>query len=60
MTGCELGDRTCRYCGAEIMYAGTVWLMRRVADVNGLCPESPDDLHHPVVDTGTERPESRA
>jgi hypothetical protein len=38
----------CRYCGVEIMYVGRLWLKKRVADVNGFCPDSPDDLHHPA------------
>jgi hypothetical protein len=41
----------CRYCGAEIMYVGRLWLKKRVADVNGFCPDSPDDLHHPAPGT---------
>jgi hypothetical protein len=58
MTGCEFGDPTCRYCGVEIMYVGALWLKRKVADVNGFCPKSPDDLHHPVAEAETQRPES--
>jgi hypothetical protein len=46
----------CRYCGVEIMYVGRLWLKKRVADVNGFCPDSPDDLHHPVPDAGTRAP----
>ena len=41
MSGCELCDRTCRYCGVEIMHVGVLWLKRRVADVNGFCPPKP-------------------
>jgi hypothetical protein len=41
-------DRRCRYCDVEIMYVGRLWLKKRVADVNGFCAKSPDDLHHPV------------
>jgi hypothetical protein len=52
MSGCELCDRTCRYCSVEIMYVGVLWLKRRVAHVNGFCPQSPDDLHHPVSEAG--------
>ena len=52
MSGCELCDRTCRYCSVEIMFVGVLWLKRRVADVNGFCPRSPDDLHHPVSEAG--------
>jgi hypothetical protein len=40
----------CRHCDAEIMYVGAVWLKRRVADVNGFCTNSPDDLHHPATE----------
>jgi hypothetical protein len=57
MTDREYRDHRCRYCGAEIMYAGSLWLKRRVADVNGFCPKSPDDLHHPLSEAGTGRPE---
>lgn len=56
MTECDLCDRTCRYCSVEIMYVGTLWLKRRVTDVNGFCPKSPDDLHHPISETDTQRP----
>jgi hypothetical protein len=60
MTGCESRAPTCRYCGVEIMFVGTLWLKRRTADVNGFCPNSPDDdLRHPVADAETQRPESR-
>jgi hypothetical protein len=58
MTEPGLRDPTCRYCGVEIMYVGALWLMRRVADVNGFCARSPDDLHHPVADADTQRPET--
>jgi len=51
MTGSGFGDPICRYCGVEIMYVGVLWLMRRAADVNGFCPSSPDDLHHPASET---------
>jgi hypothetical protein len=40
---------TCRYCGAEIMKAGELWYLKRVADINGWCRKSPDDMHHPEV-----------
>jgi hypothetical protein len=30
------------------MLAGTRWCKATVADVNGFCPQNPDDLHHPV------------
>jgi hypothetical protein len=61
MTGYQSPDPTCRYCGAEITYAGALWLMRNVADINGYCTKSPDDdLHHPVAATGTRRPDSHA
>jgi hypothetical protein len=60
MTGRDRDDRTCRYCGVEIMFVGVLWLKRRVADVNGFCPKSPDDdLHHPVAEAVTQRPESQ-
>ena len=60
MTGCEPGDRTCRSCGAQIMFTGARWLRRNVADVNGFCPKSPDDdLHHPVAEADTQRPETQ-
>ena len=58
MTGCESRAPTCRYCGVEIMFVGVLWLKRRVADVNGFCPKSPDDLHHPVPDAETQGPGS--
>jgi hypothetical protein len=59
MTAGELRDPVCRYCGVEIMYVGTLWLMRRVADVNGFCAKSPDDdLHHPAAEAESQRPES--
>ncbi len=58
MTGREFRDRSCRYCGVDIMYVGSRWLKRRVADVNGFCPESPDDLHHPVSESETPGPET--
>jgi hypothetical protein len=59
MTGCGSRDPVCRYCGVEIMFVGVLWLMRRVADVNGFCPKSPDDdLHRPAADADTHRPES--
>jgi hypothetical protein len=58
MTGREVGDPVCRCCGVEIMYVGALWLMRKAADVNGFCPNSPDDLHHPAAEPGTHRPES--
>jgi hypothetical protein len=51
MTGCV-------FCGADIMRVGEVWLKAQVADVNGFCPNSPDDLHHPIVEAQTQRPES--
>ena len=41
--------KVCRCCGADIMLCGTVWYYARVADVNGFCPGSDDDLHHPEV-----------
>jgi hypothetical protein len=47
----------CRYCGAEIMHVGRQWLKRTVADVNGFCPDSPDDLHHPACEAGSRGPE---
>jgi hypothetical protein len=47
----------CRYCDTEIMYVGRLWLMKRVADINGFCSKSPDDLHHPVTEAGPEGPE---
>ena len=57
MTGSEVRDPVCRYCGVEIMFVGVLWLMRRVADINGFCPKSPDDdLHHPAC----RRPEAEA
>jgi hypothetical protein len=56
MTEGQFGDHRCRHCGVEIMYVGALWLKRRVADVNGFCPSSPDDLHHPVAGTETQRP----
>ena len=59
MTEGEFRERRCRYCEAEIMFAGRLWLKRRVADVNGFCPKSPDDdLHHPAAETETQRSES--
>jgi hypothetical protein len=58
MTERELCDRRCRHCGVDIMYAGSLWLKRKVADVNGFCPDSPDDLHHPVSEAETQRPET--
>jgi hypothetical protein len=59
MTAGEMRDPVCRYCGAEIMYIGILWLMRRTADLNGFCPKSPDDdLHHPAAETETQRPGS--
>lgn len=48
----------CRYCDTEIMFVGRLWLMKRVADVNGFCPKSPDDLHHPVPEIESEEPQS--
>jgi hypothetical protein len=60
MTGCESRAPTCRYCDVEIMFVGALWLKRRVADVNGFCPKSPDDdLHHPVAEAHTQQPESQ-
>jgi len=59
MTGSGLRDPVCRYCGVEIMFVGVLWMMRRVADVNGFCPKSPDDdLHHPAGEADARRPES--
>jgi hypothetical protein len=52
MTGPDFRNPRCQYCGVEIMYVGTLWYMRRAADINGFCPKSPDDLHHPVAATG--------
>jgi hypothetical protein len=43
----------CRYCDAEIMFVSRLWLKKRVADVNGFCPNSPDDLHHPASEAAT-------
>ena len=61
MTEAELREPACRYCGVEIMFVGALWLMRRAADVNGFCPKSPDDdMHHPVAETGTQRPDCHA
>lgn len=60
MTGPVPRNPRCRYCGVEIMYVGVLWLKRRVADVNGFCPDSPDDQHHPDAGTGTRRLESTA
>jgi hypothetical protein len=60
MTESEFRDPRCRYCGVEIMFVGVLWLMRRVVDVNGFCPKSPDDdLHHPVAEAHTQQPESQ-
>jgi hypothetical protein len=60
MTGSEVRDPICRYCGVEIMFVGVLWLMRRTADVNGFCPKSPDDdLHHPVAEAEAQPPESQ-
>jgi hypothetical protein len=42
------------------MYVGALWLKRRVADVNGFCPSSPDDLHHPPAQIGRAGPHRRA
>ena len=39
--------RTCRRCGTEIMLTGERWYRARVADINGYCPGSDDDLHSP-------------
>lgn len=39
---------TCHYCGAEVMLAGNRWYKKRVADINGYCLNSPDDLHSPA------------
>jgi hypothetical protein len=60
MTESGFCDPRCRYCSVEIMYVGTLWLKHKVADVNGFCPNSPDDLHHPVAETETQRPGSEA
>jgi hypothetical protein len=38
---CELCDRICRYCGAEIMLVGVRWFKRRVADVTACAPGAP-------------------
>jgi hypothetical protein len=57
MTEHEFADRRCRYCGVDIMHVGSLWLKRRVADVNGYCPKSPDDLHQPVSEAEAGRPE---
>jgi hypothetical protein len=38
------------------MYVGALWLKRRVADVNGFRPLSPDDLHPPVSEAGPQQP----
>jgi hypothetical protein len=57
MTEREFANHWCRYCGVDIMHAGSLWLKRRVADVNGFCPKSPDDLHHPVSEAETGPPE---
>jgi hypothetical protein len=45
------------FCGGDIMRAGERWYKGRVADVNGFCPWSPDDLHHPVSEAETQAPE---
>ena len=50
----------CVFCGADIMHTGDLWYKARVADVNGFCPKSPDDLHHPAAEAETRRPESHA
>ena len=61
MTESELRDPVCRYCGVEIMLVGVLWYMRRAADINGFCPKSPDDdLHHPVAEPETQRPDGHA
>ncbi len=57
--------RRCRYCDAQIMYVGGLWLKKRgglwlkkrVADVNGFCLNSPDDLHRPASEAETQGPE---
>jgi hypothetical protein len=60
MTGSESRNPRCRYCGVEIMFVGVLWLKRRVADVNGFCPTSPDDdLHHPDAEADTQQPQSQ-
>ena len=51
MTGCV-------FCSAYILRTGDRWYKARVADVNGFCPKSPDDLHHPVPDAETQGPGS--
>jgi hypothetical protein len=38
---------TCRWCGIEIMKVGEIWYLKRAADINGFCPNSPTDLHSP-------------
>jgi hypothetical protein len=48
----------CGYCHVEIMYVGYLWLKKRVADVNGFCPQSPDDLHHPASEAEAQALES--
>lgn len=52
MTGCV-------FCGADIMRVGDRWYKARVADVNGFCPKSPDDLHHPLSDAEAQGPEGQ-
>jgi hypothetical protein len=41
--------KRCHYCGMEIIFVDALWLRTDVADLNGFCPESPDDdRHHPA------------
>jgi hypothetical protein len=39
--------KTCRFCSTKIMLVGALWLRAEIADVNGYCPDSDDDRHHP-------------
>jgi hypothetical protein len=46
----------CAFCGADIMLVGELWYCARIADINGFCPKSPDDLHHPASEAKTQKP----
>ena len=45
-----IGD--CQHCGKRIMLVGSVWYRTEIADINGFCPDSPDDQHRPAVARG--------
>ena len=47
ISGPSIDVRTCCHCGCEVQRIALKWHATQYADVDGYCPESPNNLHKP-------------